>query len=77
MDIHCPVCGEPWAVDELHEIPGIGFATAQRHFRSEGGCAVFGSRHNLSPDSEAAAMSSVLFELLGDDVDGIANLMDE
>lgn len=76
MDIYCPVCGEPWAVDELHEIPGEDFATAQRRFRSEG-CAVFESRHNLSPDSEAAAMSSVLFELLGDDIDGVASLMDE
>lgn len=76
MDIYCPVCGEPWAVDELHTVAGIDFATAQRHFGSEG-CAVFGSHHNLSPDSENAAKASVLFALLGDDIDGIASLMDE
>lgn len=76
MDIYCPVCGEPWAIDELHEVPDKHFALAQRRFRSEG-CAVFGSRHNDPADRGRAATAAVLFDLLGDDIDGIASLMDE
>lgn len=76
MDIYCPVCGEPWAVDELHAVPGEAFEAARRRFRAEG-CAVFGSRHNTPIDADTAARSAALFSLLGDDIDGIASLMED
>jgi hypothetical protein len=74
MDIYCPVCGEPWDMDSLHDVPDTNYATARRRFGRDG-CAVFDTSHNSPIDAERAELSSVLFELLGDDVDGIASLM--
>lgn len=76
MDIYCPSCGEPWDADMLHEVPDTSHATALARFRAEG-CALFETRHRATPDAEIAARSSVLFDLLGDDVDGVASLMSE
>ncbi|MGZ3472791.1 MAG: hypothetical protein ACXVA6_22775 [Isosphaeraceae bacterium] len=76
MDIYCPVCGEPWDLDELHAVPGTAFEAARRRFAAEG-CGVFGTRHNSAVDSDKAAKSAVLHELLGDDIDGIASLMED
>jgi hypothetical protein len=76
MDIYCPVCGEPWDLDELHDVPGVSFEEARRRFAAEG-CAVFGSTHNAVVDADTAAKSAILHELLGDDIDGIAALMED
>ena len=76
MDIFCPVCGEPWDLDELHDVPGIPFEAARRGFAAEG-CGVFGTKHNSTIDSDRATKSAVLHELLGDDIDGIASLMED
>lgn len=74
MDIRCTICGEPWDVDELHDVPGRTYKQAVSAFRSTG-CAVFGSTHGMVGDDtadEAAGISAALFDILGDDVDGIA-----
>jgi len=76
MDIYCPVCGEPWDLDELHGVPGITFEAARRRFAAEG-CGLFDSQHNSAIDSDRAAKSALLHELLGDDIDGIASLMED
>jgi len=76
MDLYCPICGEPWALDALHDVPDTDFDTARRRFRIEG-CALFGSRHNRPIDGDTAAKSALLHDLLGDDLDGIASLMEE
>ena len=76
MDLACPVCGEPWDLDELHALPGVSFAAARRRFATDG-CALFETRHNDVRDVDTAVRSSVLFSLLGDDLDGIAGLMDD
>lgn len=54
--------------------PAIG--AARRRFAREG-CRVFGTKHNSSADSDRAAKSAVLHQLLGDDVDGIAALVED
>ena len=36
-----------------------------------------GERHNSAVDSDRAAKSAVLHDLLGDDIDGIASLMED
>jgi len=58
MDIHCPVCAEPWDMDELHDVPGLTFEAARRRFAKEG-CRVFGSEHNSPGDADRAAKSAV------------------
>jgi hypothetical protein len=71
MDIHCTTCGEPWDMDMLHTVPGATYDTARRRFREEG-CALFDTGHSRPTDPETAARSTALFNLLDDDLDGIA-----
>jgi hypothetical protein len=76
MNIYCPVCGEPWDMDMLHAVTNRSCEAARRRFHTEG-CALFDTHHNCPGDPETAARSSVLFDLLGDDVDAIAAEMDD
>lgn len=78
MDLICPKCSEPWEVDSLHEADfGLSFSNARRLFFTEGCGAVFEGvvcepTHTLIGDA-----SAVLYDLLGDDVDGIASSLDD
>lgn len=91
MDIYCPRCGEPWEIDSLHElieeqIAVIGpisneeyedrFNQKRKEFRSVG-CNVFNTKHNVPANRNVAAISQVAFDLMGDDIDGIASMMDD
>ena len=79
MDIKCPICGEPWDMDELHElIPDEceDYHKAVSLFRNKG-CEAFGCSHNKTPDKQSANLSSMLMDVLGDDVDGIASELDD
>lgn len=72
MDIYCPICGEPWDSDELHDA-GMTYENARAAFSTEG-CAVFKTQHG-AVDAETAMKSAVLFDALGDDIDAIASIM--
>ena len=86
MDIYCVRCLEPWDIGELHyraeEVAGT-FATVRDDFYSRG-CEALGEVkcervETLDEDgklSTGAAMSA-LIDLLGDDIDGIASMMDD
>ena len=83
MDIYCPKCGEPWDNDELHEVVSERHANGDtnatynavaREFRGKG-CEVFGCSHGEY--SEAAQFAAVAYDLLGDDMDGAASMMDD
>ena len=85
MDIYCTVCGEPWDMSELHNMAdyldqpenSIPYTEARKRFASNG-CAAFNEKHNSSTvGSFKAQASSALFDLLGDDVDGIASMMED
>ena len=71
MDIYCPICGEPWAIDTLHDADGLSYKQARASFRIRG-CETFETKHSESRDNETSALSAMLFDLLGNDVDGIA-----
>lgn len=80
MDIRCPICSEPWDLDELHDVPGMSFEEARQRFYSEGCGMTFGSKTCEPADaqaSERAAISSALADLLGDDIDGIAAMEED
>lgn len=72
-DIYCTVCGEPWDIEELHFVADDAdrtFAEVLREFRQRG-CETLDGR--CSPKrSIMSAVSREAFELMGDDVDGIA-----
>lgn len=78
MDVLCPVCAEPWDLGEFEDVSGMTFTAARRAFAKEG-CALFGNKHNeVGPEAaERAAKSRVLFDLLGDDIDGIAAMTED
>ena len=79
MDIRCTTCGEPWDTDTIHEIAHeeeVSYSEALDLFRKHG-CTVLGARHNTTPDADAAHLSTLAFELMGDDIDGVAAMLDD
>lgn len=79
MDIACPRCGEPWDVDSLHleaEESERSFSEVRADFAKRGCLALataFGPQSCQPVRNFKTAATSALFDLLGDDVDGIAS----
>jgi hypothetical protein len=93
MDLLCPKCGEPWDNDELHEvtldevneclndhglpsIDGVSYHIASKLFRSYG-CEVFGCSHGAALPKESLELVAMTYDLLGDDMDGAASMLDD
>lgn len=93
MDIRCPKCGEPWDNDTIHErvaelnaetvgdagqrLVHFSYRTVAADFRKRG-CAALGTDcWNGAVDTEAAEAAATLYELLGDDMDGAAAMLDD
>jgi hypothetical protein len=90
MDIYCPVrgCGEPWDHDTLHEVAeeeGKSYNEVMRAFQSKGCEVIFGQPHNIRDDEPvdksyglpASMAAEALYDLLGDDMDGAAAMMED
>lgn len=77
MDILCTKCGEPWDNDELHELVKSGdfpnYKAAAAAFRKYG-CAVFLTKHS---EHKASPVVGLIYELLGDDMDGAASELED
>lgn len=88
MDVYCPKCSEPWDLDTLHEEVeerngaladslrrpyDVEIAEVRADFRRRG-CEAFGSRHS---DHVASPIVSEVLDLLGDDLDGAAALLED
>lgn len=79
MDIYCPLCGEPWDNDTLHEVAQEEHSTYRevaRAFRQTG-CAALGASCNRLPDRDTAELSSAMMDMMGDDMDGVAAMMED
>ena len=84
-DVYCTKCGEPWEVDTLHEAAkdqGHTFGEILAGFRAHGCKALSGFgfglvKCNPNGDTRAADLSGLLFDLLGDDVDGVAAMLED
>lgn len=91
MDIRCPKCCEPWEIDTVHEyVSDMGdmfpasasvytFKNVYRLFRTQGcGVAFDGWEVSCEPDrSGRAEIIGMLANVLGDDVDGFASMLDD
>lgn len=80
MDIRCPKCGEPWDHDELHEqasLDGRSYDDVAAEFRARGCAAFDGARCTVPADSEMAEAAQTLYDLLGDDMDGAASMLED
>ena len=80
MDIYCTKCGEPWDVDSLHDAVDEGRAfdwpEARERFTFEG-CSLFGAKCATTPDTARAMASAALMEVMGDDIDGVASMLED
>lgn len=80
MDLRCPRCAEPVDNDEIHEaVPTVGYedyTEALRAFQSEGCVALFGGAAPCER-AEGGLYASALYDLLGDDADGAAAMMED
>lgn len=80
MDIYCPICSEPVAVDEFRYVAderGLPASQVRAEFYQDG-CVALLSRCNASTvGSDRGRIASELYALLGDDIDGAASLLDD
>lgn len=82
MDINCPRCAEPVEIDYLHDIAdedGTTFLEVLHAFQADG-CEAIHSRCNprvSDRDRARAAGASMLYEILGDDIDGAAAMLED
>lgn len=82
MDLYCPKsgCAEPLENDSLHDAVDEGlfpnYHAALRAFQSEG-CTAVGYVHSTGNNSGRAEAMSALYDLLGDDADGAAAMMED
>lgn len=86
MDIPCPICGEPWDNDTIHEeveyrkSNGDAKATYSKvaqEFRSKG-CVTFNGASQCKPSNSFRQQAiRMTYDLLGDDMDGAASLLDD
>ena len=76
MDIYCVKCGEPLDMSELHDVPGMTYKQALSAYRASG-CGSIGFDCNPDSSSDIAFASSIAFDLMGDDIDGVASMMDD
>jgi hypothetical protein len=91
MDIRCPKCGEPWDMDTLHdEVEARNGALAaifrrpyeveynevSADFRARG-CPALTSYAATCSQATASPGIGILYDLLGDDLDGAAAMLDD
>lgn len=73
MDIYCHKCGEPWDVFAVHELRLSTDGGTVEDIQAGKGCPVckWGTDAPAKPPKRAE-FASVLSDLLGDDIDGLA-----
>lgn len=79
MDLYCRNCAEPWDNDSLHEeaeARGSSYPAIAAEFREKGCSALHTAFGSACSDREVAVVVGVLTDLLGDDMDGLASMLD-
>lgn len=80
MDIYCIRCGEPWDTDTFHDVAEeteTTYKVALDDFWRRGCEAIPGMRRCAESASLRSQASALMADLLGDDVDGIAGMLDD
>lgn len=84
MDIYCPICTEPFDHDELHAVASeidSTYAKVAADFRQRG-CHAFeeayGPQRHCQPASpETTTLIAEVYDILGDDMDGAASMLED
>lgn len=75
MDVRCAVCGEPWDIYYInHEMEEDDWD--KEDFYNGKGCPCCKGNPGENYDSEYAEKFLIARELLGDDTDGFASIME-
>jgi hypothetical protein len=77
-DIYCPKCGEPFDQAELHDWNEKTYSENLHAFQTLG-CAGIEMRCNDIPNahgSDTAMVAGLLYDMLGDDIDCMDDMMD-
>ena len=81
MDLICPKCGEPWDNDCFHDVADDMDSTYTQVVSSfkKQGCQALGTKcnENTTLSASQSAMVSELYDLMGDDVDGAAAILED
>jgi hypothetical protein len=89
MDLYCPRCAEPWDNECLHDEVAARkrsgdekatYNTVASDFRVKGCNALateYGKQTCERTNSMRAQAASVMYDLLGDDMDGAASMLDD
>lgn len=78
MDIYCPICSEPWDMDELHYPDAdLSFTEALAVFRSQGCGVVWGGVPCKPTTAARRDVMAAVYDLMGDDVDGCASMFED
>lgn len=80
MDIYCPKmgCGEVVDMDYLHDVAeetNSTYTAVMRDFQQRG-CLALGDTHSEN-GSDRGVYAEALYDLLGDDLDGAAAMMED
>lgn len=75
MDTACTKCGEPWDVDCVHEPEGYGLTLRGLTIVGCSACAWHEKRGY--PLRDRAAVTAALTDALGDDIDGVAAMLED
>lgn len=76
MDLYCSTCSEPVDNDYFHDVAaetGRTYSEVASDFRNRG-CEALGDSHGEGAPNPYA---SALYDLLGDDMDGAAAMMED
>lgn len=76
MDVYCGKCSEPVDMDYFHDAAdeqGRTYKEVSRDFQQRG-CEALGWSHG---EGQANPYADALYDLLGDDMDGAAAMMDD
>lgn len=75
MDTACTKCGEPWDVDCLHDPDEYGLTLSGRMIIACGACEWHAAQGFKLRDT--AELAAALHDVMGDDVDGVAAMLDD
>lgn len=75
MDIYCTRCGEPWDLDCLHEPDEYGLKLAGRRIVECDACEWHAQQGY--PLRGTAMAAAAMHDILGDDTDGIAAMLED
>jgi hypothetical protein len=74
MDTYCTKCGEPWDVDCIHDPDEYGLTLAGARIVECGACKWHAARGY--PMRDHAALTAAMHDVMGDDIDGVAAMLD-